>query len=137
MSVLKVAAAQMPCATGLTDDSIAQHLGVIDDARSKGVDVLVFPELSLTGYAGTPDVLEVARSARGPELALLAAAVSSRKGRRRRSTRHRRWSAGARFSMSTARSTLPGMAALRSPSISRADKASARPASRNNGRWQS
>jgi N-carbamoylputrescine amidase len=75
MSVLKVAAAQMPCATGLTDDSIAQHLGVIDDARSKGVDVLVFPELSLTGYAGTPDVLEVARSARGPELALLAAAA--------------------------------------------------------------
>ncbi len=75
MSVLKVAAAQIPCAIGLTDESIAQHLGVIDDARSKGVDVLVFPELSLTGYAGTPDVLELARSARGPELALLAAAA--------------------------------------------------------------
>jgi predicted amidohydrolase len=56
MSVLKVAAAQMPCATGLTDDNIARHLGMIDDARAKGADVLVFPELSLTGYAGTPDL---------------------------------------------------------------------------------
>ena len=75
MSVLKVAAAQMPCATGLTDDSIARHLGVIEDARAKGVDVLVFPELSLTGYAGAPDLLELARPARASELALLAAAA--------------------------------------------------------------
>jgi predicted amidohydrolase len=75
MSVLKVAAAQIPCAAGLTDDSIARHLGMIEDARSKGVDVLVFPELSLTGYAIAPDVLELARAARGPELALLAAAA--------------------------------------------------------------
>jgi predicted amidohydrolase len=75
MSVLKVAAAQMPCATGLTDDNIARHLGMIDDARAKGADVLVFPELSLTGYAGTPDLLALARPARAPELALLAAAA--------------------------------------------------------------
>jgi predicted amidohydrolase len=75
MSVLKVAAAQMPCAAGLTDDNIARHLGMIDDARTLGVDVLVFPELSLTGYAIAPDVLGLARAARGPELALLAAAA--------------------------------------------------------------
>lgn len=75
MSVLKVAAAQMSCTAGPIDDSIARHLGMIEDARTRCVDVLVFPELSLTGYAGAPDVLELARVARGPELALLAAAA--------------------------------------------------------------
>jgi predicted amidohydrolase len=75
MSVLKVAAAQMPCASGLTDESIARHLEVIEDSRAKGVDVLVFPELSLTGYAAAPDLLAQARPARAPELALLAAAA--------------------------------------------------------------
>ncbi|HEX6611223.1 MAG TPA: nitrilase-related carbon-nitrogen hydrolase [Hyphomicrobiaceae bacterium] len=75
MSVLKVAAAQMSCASGLTDESIARHLEAIEDSRAKGVDVLVFPELSLTGYAAAPDLLAQARSARAPELALLAAAA--------------------------------------------------------------
>jgi predicted amidohydrolase len=75
MSVLKVAAAQMQCATGLTDESIARHLEAIDDSRAQGVDVLVFPELSLTGYAAVPDLLAQARPARAPELALLAAAA--------------------------------------------------------------
>lgn len=75
MSVLKVAAAQVPCATGLTDESIARHLAMIEDSRAKNVDVLVFPELSLTGYAAVPDLLALARPARAPELALLAAAA--------------------------------------------------------------
>jgi predicted amidohydrolase len=75
MSVLKVAAAQVPCATGLTDEGIARHLEVIEDSRAQGVDVLVFPELSLTGYAAAPDLLAQARPARAPELALLAAAA--------------------------------------------------------------
>ena len=75
MSVLKVAAAQMPCASGLTDESIARHLEAIEDSRAQGVDVLVFPELSLTGYAAAPDLLAQARPARAPELALLAAAA--------------------------------------------------------------
>src|SRR6185503_2792901 len=67
MSVLKVAAAQMPCASGLTDESIARHLEAIEDSRAKSVDVLVFPELSLTGYAAAPDLALLAAAA-GPML---------------------------------------------------------------------
>ena len=75
MSVLKVAAAQIPCAAGLTDDNLARHLAMIDEARSKSVGVLVFPELSLTGYVHAPDLLELARPARAPEFTRLAQAA--------------------------------------------------------------
>ncbi|MCL4766330.1 MAG: hypothetical protein KJZ80_08865 [Hyphomicrobiaceae bacterium] len=75
MAVLKVAAAQAQCATGLVERNLARHLAAVDEARAKGVDVLVFPELSLTGYVDAPDLLELARPAHSRELARLAEAA--------------------------------------------------------------
>ena len=65
----------MYCATGPNDDNVARHLAMIEEARTRGVGVLVFPELSLTGYVDAPDLLELARPARAPELARLAQAA--------------------------------------------------------------
>ncbi len=75
MAVLKVAAAQVPCATGLVEHNLAQHLAMVEEARSKGADVLVFPELSLTGYVGAPDLLALARPSDAQELLRLAEAA--------------------------------------------------------------
>ena len=45
-----VAAAQSSSIRGDLQGNIRTHLGLIDRAASAGVDLLVFPELSLTGY---------------------------------------------------------------------------------------
>ena len=50
MSDLMLAAAQAPSKRGDLDRNVAEHLRFIDAAGSMGVDLLVFPELSLTGY---------------------------------------------------------------------------------------
>ena len=62
MSSLKVAAAQVECRPGDIRANLELHLAVIDEARSRGVDVLVFPELSLTDYLTRPDVPALARA---------------------------------------------------------------------------
>ena len=58
-SVLRVAAAQIdPTETDITEN-LAKHTHCIELARQRNVDVLVFPELSLTGYqvrSRTPDL---------------------------------------------------------------------------------
>ena len=67
MSRLRVAAAQL----AVRDDRAAivrDHLACIGEARAAGVDLLLFPELSLTGYAGA---VEAARSDTLPDTALL------------------------------------------------------------------
>jgi len=63
MPELRIAAAQVPSIRGDFDSNLATHLEAIDEAARHGVSVLVFPELSLTGYepdlaadlATTPD----------------------------------------------------------------------------------
>ncbi len=50
---IRVGAAQFDAVAGDIAANIAAHERLIDDAGSRGVDVLVFPELSLTGYAST------------------------------------------------------------------------------------
>ncbi|WP_404287215.1 nitrilase-related carbon-nitrogen hydrolase [Microvirga sp. RSM25] len=52
MSLLKVAAAQIETPLGELDTNRRKHLDVIDDARAAGVQVLLFPELSLAGHSG-------------------------------------------------------------------------------------
>ncbi|MBB3834020.1 putative amidohydrolase [Xanthomonas arboricola] len=47
---MKLAAAQILSTPGQIEENISKHLDVIRLAASKGADVLVFPELSLTGY---------------------------------------------------------------------------------------
>jgi predicted amidohydrolase len=42
--------AQMNTCLGCVESNLEKHLALIQDARAAGVDMLVFPELSLTGY---------------------------------------------------------------------------------------
>src|SRR6266567_3214382 len=55
MSRLKVAAAQIECRPGDVPVNLAGHLAMIEQARGLGVDLLEFPELSLTDYLTAPD----------------------------------------------------------------------------------
>ncbi|WID96642.1 nitrilase-related carbon-nitrogen hydrolase [Bosea vestrisii] len=73
MSSLKVAAAQIACRPGDISANLAIHRAMIERARVAGVDLLVFPELSLTDYLSRPDLVTLGMSADAPELAQLAA----------------------------------------------------------------
>jgi NAD+ synthase (glutamine-hydrolysing) len=43
--------AQLNTKLGVVEANLEKHLAMIKDARAAGVDLLIFPELSLTGYA--------------------------------------------------------------------------------------
>ncbi len=47
---MKLALAQINTRLGRPQENLKKHLEYIDEAVSKGADLLVFPELSLTGY---------------------------------------------------------------------------------------
>ncbi|MDK1374070.1 MULTISPECIES: nitrilase-related carbon-nitrogen hydrolase [unclassified Sinorhizobium] len=68
MSKLTVAAAQIESAPGDIAANINLHLAAIHDAKSRGADLVVFPELSLTDYLSAPDVNELGRSVRAPDV---------------------------------------------------------------------
>lgn len=50
MEKLRVGLAQVQSRIGDVGWNLRRHLAAIEEARSRGVDLLVFPELSLTGY---------------------------------------------------------------------------------------
>lgn len=50
---MKIAVAQIQPVTGDIPRNITQHLAFIEAAALEGIDVLLFPELSLTGYEPT------------------------------------------------------------------------------------
>jgi len=47
---MKIAAAQIKSNSNNTNENIKQHLRMIDEAATKNVDLIVFPEMSLSGY---------------------------------------------------------------------------------------
>jgi len=47
---VKLALAQINTKLGLVKENLQKHLTLIDEAAKKGADLLIFPELSLTGY---------------------------------------------------------------------------------------
>jgi len=55
-----VAVAQIESILGDVTANRRKHLDVIDAARAAGIDVLVFPEMSLTGHAAGFDTLKLA-----------------------------------------------------------------------------
>ncbi len=57
---MKVAVAQAQSILGDVDANLRKHLDVIDAARAAGVEVLLFPEMSLTGHGAGPDTLRLA-----------------------------------------------------------------------------
>jgi predicted amidohydrolase len=72
-----VAAAQIECRPGDVAANLALHREAIGEAQAQGVDLLVFPELSLTDYLPQPDVRGLARKSDAPELLALAEAAGS------------------------------------------------------------
>jgi predicted amidohydrolase len=50
MTGFKLALAQINTVLGDVDANLSKHMTYIDDARQQGADLVIFPELSLTGY---------------------------------------------------------------------------------------
>lgn len=82
---LHIAAAQSPSIDGDTAHNLRTHLAFIEVAAAKGVRLLVFPELSLTGYspaalaahhfhAAHPDLMRLQRAAQPHGLTLVVGA---------------------------------------------------------------
>src|SRR6056297_2487664 len=59
---LVVAAAQIPTVPEDIDTNLESHLDYIAQARAQGCDLVVFPELSLTGYTLSDESFRLARS---------------------------------------------------------------------------
>ncbi len=70
--ILKVGIAQIDCALGGLDANEDKHRQMIEQARAAGVDILVFPELSLTGYQIGPKTISAAMRADDARLVRLA-----------------------------------------------------------------
>ncbi|NYS76765.1 NAD+ synthetase [Halomonas glaciei] len=74
---LRVGAAQINTTLGELNANIDRHLSLIAEAKRKGVELLVFPELSLTGYRLANQVMQVAMPLEDPRLKTLANACGS------------------------------------------------------------
>src|SRR4029450_11541594 len=57
---MRVAVAQVASVPGDIDANLRKHLSVIDAARAGGVEVLLFPELSLTGHGAGAEAMRLA-----------------------------------------------------------------------------
>ncbi|TIV06857.1 MAG: hypothetical protein E5V94_11645, partial [Mesorhizobium sp.] len=68
MNAIKLASAQIACHAGDIDKNVEKHLEFINRARSEGIDVLVFPELSLTDYLSSPDTSSLSRTISDPAI---------------------------------------------------------------------
>ena len=66
---LIVALAQCYPKLGDVAANVGMHLGVINDAAARGAGLVVFPELSITGYFLKDQVPDVALTLSSPEIA--------------------------------------------------------------------
>jgi predicted amidohydrolase len=69
---IRVGAAQINAELDAVDDNLDRHLERINEARELGLALLVFPELSLTGYGLGSRVMQVAMPLEDPRLQTLA-----------------------------------------------------------------
>ena len=65
MKHCRVAATQIDVRHGDVEHNLETHLGLIDAAAAAGCDLVVFPELSVTGHNGSPEVTRNAERADG------------------------------------------------------------------------
>jgi len=72
---LRVGVAQVETALGDVAANKDKHLAMIERARAKALDVLVFAELSLTGYSVGPRAVEIAMTRDDPVIHELATAA--------------------------------------------------------------
>jgi predicted amidohydrolase len=73
---LRIALAQIAPRLGALEANLARHRELLEEARAKSADLVVFPELGLTGYQLQDLAAEVAMRVDDPRLAELAAATS-------------------------------------------------------------
>jgi predicted amidohydrolase len=73
MKRARIALAQIAPRLGALDDNIERHRELLEGARADGVDLLVFPELGLTGYLLQDLAAEVAMRLDDPRLGSLVA----------------------------------------------------------------
>jgi predicted amidohydrolase len=66
---------QIASEIGNIESNIRKHLAAIDEARTKAVDMLLFPELSLTGHTAQREVLSLSRYRGDPLIKRLADAA--------------------------------------------------------------
>ena len=59
-ATLNVAVAQTESILGDLEANLRKHMDVINAARTAGVEVLLFPEMSLTGHSAGPETLRLA-----------------------------------------------------------------------------
>jgi predicted amidohydrolase len=75
MSKILAACAQIECRPGDVAANLEMHLDAIVKARREGVELLAFPELSLTDYLSKPDIHVLSRTVDGAEVRAIAAAA--------------------------------------------------------------
>ena len=75
METIGIALAQIAPQLGQLDANLARHRALLDEARAGGADLVVFPELGLTGYQLQDLAAEVAMRLDDQRLAELAAAT--------------------------------------------------------------
>lgn len=75
MDTVRVALAQIAPGLGQLEANLARHHDLVREAREAGADLVVFPELGLTGYQLQDLASEVAMRLDDPRLAELAAAT--------------------------------------------------------------
>ena len=75
METRRIALAQIAPSLGALDDNLARHHDILGEARAQRADLVVFPELGLTGYLLQDLAAEVAMRLDDPRLATLAAAT--------------------------------------------------------------
>lgn len=73
--ILKTGVAQFASVIGDLDANIKNHIDWISQGRAEGLDLLVMPELSLTGHHGCETLLDNAMLRGDPRLARLAEAA--------------------------------------------------------------
>ena len=72
---MRVALAQIDCVLGDTDKNLRKAIQKVAEAKSRGADLIVFPELSLSGYALEELDDDVAIEAQGETISSLAEAA--------------------------------------------------------------
>ena len=73
MQRVRIALAQLAPALGALEDNLERHRVVLDEARDGGANLIVFPELGLTGYVLQDLAADVAMRLDDPRLAALVA----------------------------------------------------------------
>jgi predicted amidohydrolase len=73
MKTIRVGLVQMHCEKGAIDDNLASIHAYFEEGMSRGVDIMCFPEMSITGYIDPTRYVEAILHLNGPEVARFVA----------------------------------------------------------------